>query len=499
VGLTNGFYDDYANPEESISFQQDGLDDYIEDFFLPLSHETIMSRQKSFRMKVQKQLESAAAETAEKELDRFDAMLATYDEEEEYNHKGIFPTIENQPPVPKARSSTRRGNNERYNREQQRVAFDTEEPPSLALDIDAIVKENAPNLMSPSLPPTVDPGFPGDGHYGADESMLSNYFLPQPTLDKLYAVYESSNFNNLYCLSGELKNMLSSSEIEEIVANKEHLEKFIDPNVMAALSWSLNEASLPTIPLTSDTGDNNRRKGTSESGHISPREGKLLESKSSSLSHGFHSDASLDSDDTQSNNENDDVSSSVSCGSAMSSNGHHPRNSVPIITTDDDLNNSRSSSGASSSASNSAIKKVVPVKDRKSSGNSLNHNGSNGSGDNNTNNVIDDLGLGFTNNDVEWDDEGNDPLNNGGIYLARRDSKRCSRKKGVKNVDENERVIEGLFVESKNPNPKGTLRRIKVPMNLAQDEDEAETYEHLSLESPVDSSLTDDEGIFCLL
>ncbi|CAG7826811.1 unnamed protein product, partial [Allacma fusca] len=80
----------------------------------------------------------------------------------------------------------------------------------------------------------------------------SNYFLPKDTITKIESVFDSNNFTNLYTLSGELKHILSPSEIEEIVANKEHLETILSPNIMAALSWSLNDASLPPYTMNND-------------------------------------------------------------------------------------------------------------------------------------------------------------------------------------------------------------------------------------------------------
>lgn len=592
------------NGDESILQIEasDVLDDYLEDFILPHSHESVMSRQLSFRRKVQKQLESAAAERAVEELDRFEAMLSTYDGADEFNHRhddsvngasgrlkansrnraknksnsnnnlnsphnkmdtlsstSSTPTgdsdLISSPPVPKSRAKSQPKNAENGARNggnfiingnmshpHHRPAgsygspkgfpgvggmlmdpeFDMLSGAPISLDIDAIVKENAPNLMgsdSRKNSGTTDTMFDTIHEHGPEESM-SSYFLPQPTLDKLCAVYESSNFNNIYCLSGELKDILTPAEIEEIVANKDQLEKFIDPNVMAALSWTLNEASLPYMPPginsnSSDPSIHHQNKlnveqleedgeddQENESSLIDRTDLGIIEnglkpgSKSSSLSNGFHSDAS--EDDMQSN---DDTASSTSSS----------RLEVP----NDEDNEMRCSSSNSSTnndnhSTTSANKRMGPANEKYSSGNHTAENNStsdnpdafhdvplrkarrvlpnsptrSSDGDssvrrgNSQESLETDLGVCEDDWEDDEDDTNSKKSSSSGVVLVRRDSKRCSFKGKDGQVD---RIVEGLFVESKNPNPNGTLRRIRAPLNLTEDIDGDDGLEGSSL------------------
>ncbi|CAG7828186.1 unnamed protein product, partial [Allacma fusca] len=63
------------------------------------------------------------------------------------------------------------------------------EPQSL-LDIDAIVRANAPNLMNSMEPQSLQ-----ILHQDQDET--SNYFLPKDTITKIESVFDSNNFTNL--------------------------------------------------------------------------------------------------------------------------------------------------------------------------------------------------------------------------------------------------------------------------------------------------------------
>lgn len=597
----------------------DVLDDYLEDFYLPHSHESVMSRQLSFRRKVQKQLETAAAERAVQELDRFEAMLDTYDEEDEYelginggsvpggnniqvdnknrhnsatsginnsnmseNMDSLSSTISNAStptgdnghanaaPVPKTRAKSQLPNFHNKNNTVTNGQFlingttnsnhirtstfgipkgfsngmmdsDFDLPsgaPSLSLDIDAIVKENAPNLMD-SRKNSSDGMIDTIPEHGPEESM-SSYFIPQPTLDKLYAVYESSNFNNIYCLSGELKDILTPVEIEEIVANKDHLEKFIDPNVMAALSWSINEASLPYMPPPSMENTNGSKANNNSSSNDSSSEvahnklnaeklgdvdgtdlglienGLKSGSKSSSMSNGFHSDASTSEDDLQSNDDaasstsssrlevpndedNDHLNSSSDCNSANNKRmvpvkdqySESERNGGRLSVDNIDINHSTFQRGTS--LSNSLRRKISLGRDTPKSPSRICYSPDGGSSvkrGNSQESLETDLGVC----EDDWEDEEEDThskkSSSSGVVLVRRDSKRFSFKGKDGHVD---RVVEGLFVESKNPNPNGTLRRIRAPLNLTEDLDDG-------LDSPEGSSLVEvkeqNEGIF---
>ncbi|ODN02216.1 Protein prune 2 [Orchesella cincta] len=554
------------------------LDDYLEDYILPMSHESVMSRQLSFRRKVQKQLETAAAERAVLELDRFEAMLSTYDEEDEYREMNSSspkvnnsrssnnsnmdslssistsstPTGDDSRPVPKSRgksipngnnngafllnvSSSNQHNNSSHNRTGSYgspkgfpngvgldMDFDTSSgAPSLSLDIDAIVKENAPNLMGGDSRKNSSASDVTIPEHGPEESM-SSYFIPQPTLEKLHAVYESSNFNNIYCLSGELKDILTPVEIEEIVANKDHLEKFIDPNVMAALSWSINEASLPYIT----PGNNNSSSNVEQQNKLNVEKQEDTESslertdltmienslkpgsKSSSMSNGFHSDASTSEDDMHSN---DDAASSTSSsrlevpndedGEHLNgdSNSANSKKMVPVkdkySETTEDGNNSSSTNLSEKHAgfqrgapmTNSFRRKISIGRDTPKSPSRICYSPDGSSSvkrGNSQESLETDLGVC----EDDWEEDEDDNINrsskspSSGVVLVRRDSKRFS----FKNKDgQVERVVEGLFVESKNPNPNGTLRRIRAPLNLTEDIGDD------GLESPEGSSLVE--------
>lgn len=589
--------------DESLQIEpSDELDDYLEDYILPHSHESVMSRQLSFRRKVQKQLETAAQERAVQELDRFEAMLDTYEEEEEYEHEingdqgnnalkvdkntrnlaknsstnnknmdSSTPNHDHAAPVPKSRAKTLPNstnsnsnnsiitngqfliNGTTNNNSQIRgnvygspKGFGMLEPdfdtlsgaPSLSLDIDAIVKENAPNLMGGDFRKNSSAS---DGvidtipEHGPEESM-SSYFLPQPTLDKLYAVYESSNFNNIYCLSGELKDILTPVEIEEIVANKDHLEKFIDPNVMAALSWSITEASLPYMPSSAENKNNNDTSEDTTS--VEEQKNKLnvddadrtdlglIEnglkpgSKSSSMSNGFHSDASTSEDDLQSN---DDAASSTSSSrlevpndedndhlSSNECNSANNKRMVPVkdkyagisdsnngTVLGDNLDKSHSSFERGTPLSNSLRRKISPGRDTPKSPSRICYSPDGSSSvkrGNSQESLETDLGVC----EDDWEDEEEDTRSkkssSSGVVLVRRDSKRFSIRSKDGQV---ERIVEGLFVESKNPNPNGTLRRIRAPLNLTEDLGDD------GLDSPEESSLVEvkeqNEGIYFLL
>ncbi len=532
------------------------LDDYIEDFILPMSHESVMSRQLSFRRKVQHTYDKIAADKASQELDKFDNMLSTYDEEDE-NNRSLTPDLKNtthyqkvkapSPPIPKNRSNNSNTNNNNHPDRQLRPNFNLQQPEQSLLDIDAIVKENAPNLMgshnnarkgsdfSISSSETLSNG--ATPPTGSDQlESLSNYFLPQQTIDKLYAVYESSNFNNIYCLSGEIKNILSPAEIEEILENKDHPSiRFIEPNVMAALSlsWSLNPASLPPSSLlvtnnnaaTPKPKESNKKNSDNNDEEIS---GEGLKSKSSSMSNGFHSDASDDNDSTTSSSG---INTSSGGGSKKSS------SSVNSSSRDFDDDSHPGSHGGSESGiespsptaqlqpqSSSLLQRGTPLTNSmrrriavsKGVRNPQEDQEQENNDDNDILNDMDEIDLGV--GDEDWEDDQNDGNSNNrptskasnnstrdnGTCLLRRDSKRFSFKgKDGQPID---RVVEGLFVESMNSNPKGTLRKIKAPLNLTADNynDELEMSSPspeppTSLVAKVDSTSNYLEGIFILL
>ncbi|CAG7818487.1 unnamed protein product, partial [Allacma fusca] len=67
-------------PDSLLLEDVDGFDDYIEDFFNPLSNEPVMQRATSFRRKVQKTFEDAVIEKSIKEINNLEAMLSAYDD-----------------------------------------------------------------------------------------------------------------------------------------------------------------------------------------------------------------------------------------------------------------------------------------------------------------------------------------------------------------------------------------------------------------------------------
>ncbi|OXA56243.1 Protein prune 2 [Folsomia candida] len=463
----------------SVSHENDpnALDDYIEDFILPMSHESVMSRQLSFRRQVRRTYDKIAADKATQELDKFEAMLSTYDEEDEIN-RSLTPENNNNynktsTPIPKARNTMKKSEIVT----PLKPNFDLLEPQSL-LDIDAIVCENAPDLMSilprrkgshndATGPPTLSVS-----NSTSDLESLSNYFLPQETIDKLYAVYESSNFNNIYCLSGEIKNILSPIEIEEILDNKDRLERFIDPNVMAALSWSLNPASLPS-PINNRS--NNNDVGNNK---IPPKsdDGGGLKSKSSSMSNGFHSDASSScDDDTHSTSSNSTPKTEPADFDDEGKGGSESGIESPSPTSD---LLQRATPLTASMRRRIALSKGIRTPSLDDARTTTHED---------DDDDMDEVDLGVGDEDWEDDDNSNSRTtsnNSNGTCLVRSDSKRFSFKGKDGQVIAVDRVVEGVFVESMNSNPKGTLRRVKVPLNLS-----SEDPDELEMSSPEPTSL----------
>jgi len=433
-----------------------------------------MQRQSSFRNQVKKQLETAVTESAISVLGGFERMLSTYEEEGESDSRTPTPN----PPASVMGDSragrlsdvTKNGPLDfQYGDAPLPSLTDTEAYPSL-LDIDAICNTHAPNLMR-RKPLEEQPSL----QVGDLEE--SGYFIPKSTIDKLSSVYESNNFNDLYTLSGELRHILSPVEIEEIVANRVHLEKVIDPKVLAALSWPMNESSLPPydLSLIPPTNQNLRFRPQQE-----PVRG-CDNSKTSSISNGFHSRNTSDASD-------DEVSTTSTpnyAKSGRSSSGFDTPDSAAPPTLQ---NNSFERGGVQTASFRRRIALAKSLAAEMEGGlqrtedddeyNSIslspsptgrNHQGSRAQdphhhGGLNPTDVWRSL---ESLNDLEIEDDidsvcsGTDEL-----FLVRRDSKRFNKNSGSE-----ERVIQGLFVESKmGRTNNGTLTRVRVPLNLSQED-----------------------------
>ena len=546
------------NGPESLSSNLDVLDDYIEDFYLPMSHESVMSRQQSFRRKVQKTLETAAAESAIRELNKFETMLSSYDEEDQdssslgdgsetvLEFSGDSSSSSEQPlktstpdctfcirsPTPchtcqsngklsKTPSISRQissigkgtentdgqtimsngtyssssASSDRYDpdtslkmaewdkckgiaygrgaaEKRDRLSFNNtkvskvlnfedesmclageDETPSI-LDIDAICNRHAPNLMN--------------GHALEDEPPLSimttngeesGYYIPKITLDKLNSVYDTTNFHNLYALSGELKHILSPSEIEEIVANREHLENYINPKLMAALSWSLNEASLPPYDLSLQNPDLMNRGANMNSEDA-------LQSKTSSISNGFHSRNTSDNSDDEATTPASTKPSTplpfknfergiaqtasfrrrIALAKSLADEMATLPKQIESTQDDDEESHFGKNLKLAPDSGPSLWKSLESLDDLDIEDDIESGTGSGGSSEKNS-----------TFNGDAGDDADSK------VFLVRRDSKRFSKK------DKDDRVIQGLFVESKNTSNNGTLKRIRVPLQFSED------------------------------
>jgi prune family protein 2 len=226
----------------------------------------------------------------------------------------------------------------------------------------------------------------------------SNYFLPQSTIDKLDSVFDSINFTNLYTLSGELKHILSPIEIQEILANKDQLKNVISPAVMAALAFAPPEKQCILTP-------------------------EEKQSKSSSISNGFHSDSNSEGSEEDEKNAEYDQNSNSSLRRKIQA----PFSDLNRYVESEEL-----------------PVQVLPEKSSLS---------------------IENL----------------EPNDESGVYLVRRDSKRFNSK-------DSERIVQGLFVESSNKN--GTLKRIKVPLHLGDEEDELYSRDSSLVEVDLDEAKT---------
>jgi len=263
------------------------------------------------------------------------------------------------------------------------------------------------------------------------------------------------------------------------------------------LSWSLNPASLPTMMMPSSGYQ-------SEVGQIPTNESPTLltglKSKSSSISNGFHSDASSADDDNQSTTSN---GSSSGVGHNVPSQSQIVRQkTVPVKESESSCavggetpgNNGNFQSPSNfqrgGQLTNSMRRKIALSKGLRSP----TPNGGGGVDFKKTSEEsLDDLGVGDEDweDDVDGKDDQRSSSSSSGVFLVRRDSKRFSFKgKDGAVID---RVVEGLFVESKNPNPNGTLRRIKAPLNLTGDDDDGGD-EDISLSSPEPASFGDDSS-----
>ena len=205
-------------------------DDYYEDFTLPGTHEGVMSRQKSFRRRVQ------AAPVSEPDADRIEHLVRAGELE---RHGSIRRKLV--APASSAQSSTVGSPGVRFGRDLHEIEQLMEE------DGEEVAIDDLPSLgpiLGSSTPKT-----PGD----VSEPPSLPPFSEEPlsmelsgTMLKVRECLDQEKLKDIYTISGRLQDILTQEDIVEILNNAETFRELLGEAILAELRSSMSESQQST-------------------------------------------------------------------------------------------------------------------------------------------------------------------------------------------------------------------------------------------------------------
>ncbi|XP_037081984.1 uncharacterized protein LOC119102635 isoform X2 [Pollicipes pollicipes] len=218
---------------ESLSHGPESLsmtpldDDYYEDFTMPGTHESVMSRQMSFRRRVR------AAPVTEPDADRIERLVRAGELERHgsIRRRLVAPSA----PAPAAGSPGRFGRDLREIEELMaedgdQVAID--ELPSLGPVLGSSTPKTPGGEQPASLPPL------GDEPLSMENS----------TVMKIRECLDREKVKDIYTISGRLQDILTQEDIQEILAHSEMFAELLGEGILAELRSSMCESQRSTPP-----------------------------------------------------------------------------------------------------------------------------------------------------------------------------------------------------------------------------------------------------------